>query len=107
MAQKAMCMKIATFNVNGINGRLPVLLRWLAEAKPGLPMWIVMCVAGKSRAMTRRFGLRSAKEMAQNGVGGQPEKRRLSRPARGPHGVENRPSRNSNLRQQTLHERTR
>jgi Endonuclease/Exonuclease/phosphatase family len=26
--------KIATFNVNGINGRLPVLLRWLAEAKP-------------------------------------------------------------------------
>ena len=27
-------MKIATFNVNGINGRLPVLLRWLADAKP-------------------------------------------------------------------------
>lgn len=27
-------MKIATFNVNGINGRLPVLLRWLAEYKP-------------------------------------------------------------------------
>jgi exodeoxyribonuclease-3 len=27
-------MKIATFNVNGVNGRLPVLLRWLAEAKP-------------------------------------------------------------------------
>ncbi|WP_419757552.1 exodeoxyribonuclease III [Acidisoma sp.] len=27
-------MKIATFNVNGINGRLPVLLRWLAEATP-------------------------------------------------------------------------
>lgn len=27
-------MKIATFNVNGINGRLPVLLRWLGEAKP-------------------------------------------------------------------------
>ena len=27
-------MKIATYNVNGINGRLPVLLRWLAEAKP-------------------------------------------------------------------------
>ena len=29
-------MKIATFNVNGVNGRLPVLLRWLAEAKPDL-----------------------------------------------------------------------
>ena len=27
-------MKIATFNGNGVNGRLPVLLRWLAEAKP-------------------------------------------------------------------------
>ena len=27
-------MKIATFNVNGVNGRLPVLLRWLGEAKP-------------------------------------------------------------------------
>ena len=27
-------MKIATFNVNGVNGRLPVLMRWLAEAKP-------------------------------------------------------------------------
>ncbi len=27
-------MKIATYNVNGINGRLPVLLRWLAETSP-------------------------------------------------------------------------
>jgi exodeoxyribonuclease-3 len=27
-------MKIATYNVNGINGRLPVLIRWLAEAAP-------------------------------------------------------------------------
>jgi exodeoxyribonuclease III len=27
-------MKIATYNVNGINGRLPVLLRWLAEKEP-------------------------------------------------------------------------
>ena len=29
-------MKIATFNVNGVNGRLPVLIRWLAEAKPDI-----------------------------------------------------------------------
>ncbi|WP_082613305.1 exodeoxyribonuclease III [Bosea sp. Root483D1] len=29
-------MKISTFNVNGINGRLPVLLRWLAEAEPDI-----------------------------------------------------------------------
>lgn len=27
-------MKIATYNVNGINGRLPVLLRWLEETQP-------------------------------------------------------------------------
>ncbi len=27
-------MKIATYNVNGVNGRLAVLLRWLEEAKP-------------------------------------------------------------------------
>ncbi|MEO6819458.1 MAG: exodeoxyribonuclease III [Ginsengibacter sp.] len=27
-------MKIATYNVNGVNGRLPVLLRWLKETSP-------------------------------------------------------------------------
>ena len=27
-------MRLATYNVNGVNGRLPVLLRWLAEAAP-------------------------------------------------------------------------
>lgn len=27
-------MKIATFNINGVKARLPVLLDWLAEAKP-------------------------------------------------------------------------
>lgn len=29
-------MKIATYNVNGINGRLPVLLRWLTEEQPDI-----------------------------------------------------------------------
>ena len=29
-----MAMKIATYNVNGINGRLPVLLRWLELSRP-------------------------------------------------------------------------
>jgi exodeoxyribonuclease-3 len=29
-----MSMKIATYNVNGINGRLPVLLRWLETSQP-------------------------------------------------------------------------
>jgi exodeoxyribonuclease III len=27
-------MKLSTFNVNGVNGRLPVLLRWLEDATP-------------------------------------------------------------------------
>ena len=27
-------MKIATYNVNGVNGRLPRLLEWLAETAP-------------------------------------------------------------------------
>src|SRR5687768_8888852 len=27
-------MKVATYNVNGINGRLPVLLKWLKESAP-------------------------------------------------------------------------
>jgi exodeoxyribonuclease-3 len=31
-----MRVRIATFNVNGVNGRLPVLLRWLAEAEPDI-----------------------------------------------------------------------
>jgi exodeoxyribonuclease-3 len=30
----ARSVKIATYNVNGINGRLPVLLRWLEQAAP-------------------------------------------------------------------------
>ena len=29
-------MKIATYNVNGVNGRLEVLLRWLDEARPDI-----------------------------------------------------------------------
>lgn len=29
-------MKIATYNVNGVNGRLPVLLRWLEQEKPDI-----------------------------------------------------------------------
>ena len=27
-------MRIATYNVNSINARLPILLRWLAETAP-------------------------------------------------------------------------
>lgn len=42
-------MKIATYNINGINGRLPILLRWLAEARPD-----VVCLQ-ELKAETVRF----------------------------------------------------
>ena len=29
-------MKIATYNVNSVNARLPILLRWLAETNPDI-----------------------------------------------------------------------
>src|SRR5690349_22932899 len=29
-------LRIATYNVNGVNGRLPVLLRWLEETAPDI-----------------------------------------------------------------------
>jgi hypothetical protein len=35
-ARQIAAMKIATFNVNGVNGRLPVLLRDLEETSPGV-----------------------------------------------------------------------
>lgn len=31
-----MAMKVATYNVNGVNGRLPVLVRWLEERQPDI-----------------------------------------------------------------------
>ena len=34
VAGKINDMKLATYNVNGVNGRLPVLLRWLEQAEP-------------------------------------------------------------------------
>ena len=42
-------MRIATFNVNGINGRLPVLLRWLADTVPD-----VVCLQ-ELKAASERF----------------------------------------------------
>jgi bifunctional non-homologous end joining protein LigD len=33
---RCLVMKIATYNINGINGRLEILLRWLKEAQPDI-----------------------------------------------------------------------
>jgi exodeoxyribonuclease-3 len=42
-------VRIATFNVNGINGRLPVRLRWLGESAPD-----VVCLQ-ELKAASERF----------------------------------------------------
>jgi exodeoxyribonuclease III len=54
-------MIIATYNVNGVNGRLPVLLRWLAERKPD-----IVCLQ-ELKAPDEKFPI-GAIEAAVNGV---------------------------------------
>lgn len=63
-------MKIATYNINGINGRLPRLLEWLAEAQPD-----VVCLQELKSASFPAVALREAgyfavwsAERAFNGV---------------------------------------
>ncbi|WP_313558636.1 exodeoxyribonuclease III, partial [Agrobacterium cavarae] len=53
-------MKIATFNVNGVNGRLDVLLRWLDEARPD-----VVCLQ-ELKAPSNKF---PRKELERAGYG--------------------------------------
>lgn len=55
-------MKIATYNVNGINGRLPVLLRWLAEAAPD-----VVCLQ-ELKAPEEKFPLQAILDAGYNPV---------------------------------------
>lgn len=50
-------MKIATYNVNGVNGRLPVLLRWLTEESPD-----VVCLQ-ELKAPQEKFPLASIKDL--------------------------------------------
>jgi exodeoxyribonuclease-3 len=55
-------MKIATYNVNGINGRLPVLLRWLAESQPD-----VVCLQ-ELKAPQEKFPEEAIKEAGYNAI---------------------------------------
>ncbi|MBO9153839.1 exodeoxyribonuclease III [Chitinophaga sp. GCM10012297] len=55
-------MKIATYNVNGINGRLPVLLRWLNESKPD-----VVCLQ-ELKAPQEKFPEQSIREAGYSAV---------------------------------------
>ncbi len=55
-------MKIATYNVNGVNGRLPVLLRWLNEAKPD-----VVCLQ-ELKAPNEKFPEQAIKDAGYNAL---------------------------------------
>ncbi|WP_316736818.1 exodeoxyribonuclease III [Pedobacter aquatilis] len=55
-------MKIATYNVNGINGRLPVLLRWLEETQPD-----VACLQ-ELKAPDEKFPLEAIKNAGYNAI---------------------------------------
>ncbi|MCW3121861.1 MAG: exodeoxyribonuclease [Flavipsychrobacter sp.] len=55
-------MKIATYNVNGINGRLPVLLRWLEETTPD-----VACLQ-ELKAPEEKFPLQAITDAGYNAI---------------------------------------
>ena len=55
-------MKIATYNVNGVNGRLPVLLRWLEMTKPD-----VVCLQ-ELKAPNEKFPEKALLEAGYNAI---------------------------------------
>jgi exodeoxyribonuclease-3 len=55
-------MKIATYNVNGVNGRLPVLLRYLKEAAPD-----VVCLQ-ELKAPQEKFPEEAIKELGYHAI---------------------------------------
>jgi exodeoxyribonuclease-3 len=55
-------MKIATYNVNGVNGRLPVLLRWLNETAPD-----IVCLQ-ELKAPQEKFPLEAITEAGYNAI---------------------------------------
>lgn len=55
-------MKIATYNVNGVNGRLPVLLKWLQKAKPD-----IVCLQ-ELKAPLEKFPEKAIKDAGYNGI---------------------------------------
>ncbi|MEO5586619.1 MAG: exodeoxyribonuclease III [Novosphingobium sp.] len=55
-------MKIATYNVNGVNGRLPVLLRWLAESQPD-----VVCLH-ELKAPNEKFPAQAIRELGYEAI---------------------------------------
>jgi len=76
-------VKIATFNVNGVNGRLPRLLEWLAQAKPD-----VVCLQ-ETKTSDGRFPIDALEAAGYRGVWhGQPKHHGVAILARGSKPVE-------------------
>jgi len=55
-------MKIATYNVNGVNGRLPVLLRWLEQTAPD-----IVCLQ-ELKAPQEKFPEQAIKDAGYNAI---------------------------------------
>jgi exonuclease III len=55
-------MKIATYNINGINGRLENLLRWLQEADPA-----IVCLQ-ELKSENHKFPERALKDAGYNAI---------------------------------------
>jgi exodeoxyribonuclease-3 len=55
-------VKVATYNVNGVNGRLPVLLRWLAEEQPD-----IVCLQ-ELKASDEKFPLQPLKDLGYEAI---------------------------------------
>ena len=55
-------MKIATYNVNGVNGRLPVLLKWLETSKPD-----VVCLQ-ELKSPEDKFPIKAIKDAGYNAI---------------------------------------
>lgn len=55
-------MKVATYNVNGVNGRLPVLLRWLEESQPD-----VVCLQ-ELKAPEEKFPRQAIQDAGYNAI---------------------------------------
>jgi exodeoxyribonuclease III len=55
-------MRIATYNVNGVNGRLPVLLRWLDETQPD-----IVCLQ-ELKAPDERFPVTAIREAGYEAI---------------------------------------
>jgi hypothetical protein len=77
-------MRIATYNVNGINGRLDNLLGWLAEAAPDIVCLQelkapgggvgALCLQCRQNVLLRQFGIRRVQRDTVPGDCSDPEK---------------------------------